>query len=195
MPSARLRAVRAAGVPSWCPGPKKSPRSGNCRHRPATPRRPDPPPALPRASAPPPEPHALRPEPDYPSLAFPPQVRSHRPSRYPSLSSYASQASGPMGRGESRPQASFFPSYPPRPRRRWPCLARVLIVGVIYAINHAVNGPLQKVIVDDARNAGVEAKAHYGNIGLSVLVFDLRTYRATSPEPTCFGFFCNTPKR
>ena len=70
----------------------------------------------------------------------------------------------------------------------------VLIVGIIYAINHAVNGPLQKVIVDDVRNAGVEAKAHYGNVGLSVLVFDLRNVSSTVSRADVFRVFLQYAK-
>ena len=152
-------------------------------------------PALPRASAPPPEPHALRPEPTFPDFDLPVPSSVPPPLPLSESFSYASQASGPIG-------ARRIP--PPRRPSSLPTLLALgvgslvlfvaLVVGVIYAINHAVNGPLQKVIGDDARNAGVEAKAHYGNIGLSVLVFDLRNVSSNVSRADVFRVFLHYAK-
>ena len=69
-----------------------------------------------------------------------------------------------------------------------------LVAGIIYAVNHTVNGPLQSVIVDDLRNAGVEAKAHYGDIGLSTLVFDLRNISSNNSRADVFRVFLQYAK-
>lgn len=50
----------------------------------------------------------------------------------------------------------------------------VIVIFAVYAANHVVNGPLQEVISNDPRNKGVEARAYYGDISQSTLIFDLR---------------------
>ncbi len=152
-------------------------------------------PPLPRASAAPAEPQALPPEPRLPEFRPPTPSLIPPPLPFPESFGYASEAPGPTG-------LCRIP--PPRHRSSLPTLLAlgvgglvllvVLIVGIVYAINHAVNGPLQKVIVDDARNAGVEAKAHYGNIGLSVLVFDLRNVSSNVSRADVFRVFLHYTK-
>lgn len=65
----------------------------------------------------------------------------------------------------------------------------VLIAGVVYAINQSLNSPLQKLIADDPRNKGIEAKAYYGDIGLSTVVFDLTNISASNSRADVFRVF------
>lgn len=62
----------------------------------------------------------------------------------------------------------------------------LLAVLAFIAVNQTVNGPLQKVIEDDPRNKGIEAKAHYGGFGFSTLVFDLRDVSGTNSRADVF---------
>lgn len=65
----------------------------------------------------------------------------------------------------------------------------LLAIGLVYAINNSVNGPLQKTITTDSRNAGIEAKARYGNFARSLLVFDLTNISANNSRADVFRVF------
>jgi hypothetical protein len=62
-------------------------------------------------------------------------------------------------------------------------------IGLVFAINNAVNGPLQKTIAADPRNAGVEASARYGDLAWSILVFDLKNISAKNSRADVFRVF------
>jgi len=64
-----------------------------------------------------------------------------------------------------------------------------VVACVIYATNNSVNAPLQKVIADDSRNHGIEAKAYYGDFGLKTLVFDLRNVSGSHSRMDVFRVF------
>ncbi len=65
----------------------------------------------------------------------------------------------------------------------------LLAIGLVYAINNSVNGPLQKTITTDSRNAGIEAKARYGNLARSILVYDLKNISANNSRADVFRVF------
>jgi hypothetical protein len=149
--------------------------------------------ALPRASVAPPEPHALPPEPTFPDFDLPIPGSIPPPIPPPDSCGHPSEPPGPPGAQTSAPPA----------KRRSSrvgigvggvVLIVALVVGVVYAVNHTVNGPLQSVIASDARNAGVEAKARYGDIGLSILVFDLRNISGNNSRADVFRVFLHYAK-
>ena len=150
------------------------------------------PPALPQAVALPPEPPALPqpvfPEPEFTAPESPPPVpvewndfRSSPtvPSKQRALPVIRKVSSAPKVAGLGIGGVVLFV---------------LLAVGGVYGINHIVNGPLQKTIADDARNKGVEAKAYYGNMGLSILVFDLTKISASNSRLDVFRVFLQFAK-
>ena len=150
------------------------------------------PPALPQAVPLPPEPPALPPQPIFPEPEFaapesPPPVPAWN-DLVPSPTVPSKQRALPVIRkASSAPKAAGFGI-------GGVVLFVLLAVGGVYGINHIVNGPLQQVIADDARNKGVEAKAYYGNMGLSILVFDLTNISSGNSRADVFRVFLQFAK-
>ncbi len=147
------------------------------------------PPALPQAVALPPEPQTLPqpvfPEPEYAEPEFaapaspPPLPEWSDFVRPPAVPSSGRRALPVIRKASSAPKVAGLGI-------GGLVLFVLLAVGGVYGINHIVNGPLQKTIADDARNKGVEAKAYYGNMGLSILVFDLTKISASNSRLDVF---------
>ena len=145
------------------------------------------PPPLPQALALPPEPPAFPPQPNFPESDFaapeavPPPAPVEwndfvQPPAFPSTGQRAipvKQKVSPVPKVAGIGLGGVV-------------VIVVLIVGLVYGINHTINGPLQKVISDDSRNKGVEAKAYYGNMRLSILVFDLTNISSSNSRLDVF---------
>lgn len=143
------------------------------------------PPDPPREQTSPPEPPALPPEPDCAATdSFPPPIPIE-------ANEVIGKPAFPVTSGQVvpiQPARSLLPIVVGISLGGIVALV-LLAVGLIYTINNAVNGPLQKTITTDSRNAGVDAKARYGNLACSILVFDLKNISANNSRADVFRVF------